>query len=93
MVLETKAKSMPVGFLDSKLMSMSSINQDRSYVVTYVTKASSRFSRKKLIMFAHNTIGHWILVVSIAKWKKALYFDLERSKVHDYSVLKEVLNE
>ena len=44
-------------------------------------------------MFAHNTGGHWILVVIIPKWNKALYFDSQRSKARDYSVLKEVINE
>jgi len=45
-------------------------------------------ARKKLIMFPHNTIGHWILVVIIPKWRKALYFDSQRSKACDHSVLK-----
>ena len=44
-------------------------------------------------MFAHNTGGHWILVVIIPKWNKALYFDSQRSNARDYSVLKEVINE
>ena len=84
---------MPVGFLDPKLMSMSSINQDRSYVVDYMSKALQKHARKKLIMFAHNTIGHWILVVIIPMLRKALYIDSERSNVHDHNMLKEALNE
>ena len=36
--METKAKSVPVGFLDPQMMSLSTMNQDRSYVVDYVTK-------------------------------------------------------
>ena len=56
-------------------------------------KTLHKFARKKLIMFAHNTGGHWILVVIIPKWNKALYFDSQRSKARDYSVLKEVINE
>ena len=44
-------------------------------------------------MFAHNTGGHWILVVIIPKWNKTLYFDSQMSKARDYSVLNEVINE
>ena len=58
MILETKAKSMPVGFLDPQMMSLSTINQDISYVVDYVTKALQKCARKRLIMFAHNIVGH-----------------------------------
>ena len=93
MIVETREKSVPVGFLDPELMSMSTMDQDRSYVVEYLGKTLHKFARKKLIMFAHNTGGHWILVVIIPKWNKALYFDSQRSKMRDYSVLKEVINE
>ena len=91
--METREKSVPVGFLDPELMSMSTMNQDTSYVVEYLGKVLQKFARKKLIMFAHNTGDHWILVVIIPKWNKALYFDSERSKARDYSVIEEVINE
>ena len=91
--METREKSVPVGFLDPELMSMSTIDQERSYVVEYLRKALHKFARKKLIMFAHNTGGHRILVVIIPKWNKALYFDSERSKARGYSVIEEVINE
>ena len=39
MIKEKKAKSVLVGFLDPQMMSLSTMNQDRSYVVDYVTKA------------------------------------------------------
>ena len=58
MIKETKEKSVPVGFLDLETMSMSTMNEDRSYVVDYMTKAMQKMARKKLIMFAHNTVGH-----------------------------------
>jgi hypothetical protein len=74
-------------------MSLATINLDRSYVVGYVTKALQKYAKKKLIMFARDTGGHWILVVIIPKWKKALYFDSERLKPCNHSVLKEVLTE
>ena len=91
--METKAKSVPVGFLDPQMMSLSTINQDRSYVVDYVTKALQKCARKRLIMFTHNIVGHWILVVIIPMLRKALYIDSERSNVHDHNMLKEALNE
>jgi hypothetical protein len=58
MIVETKAKSMPVGFLDPELMSLATISSDRSYVAGYVTKALQKYAKKKPIMFAHNTNGH-----------------------------------
>ena len=91
--METREKSVPVGFLDPKLMSISTMDQERSYVVEYLEKTLHKFARKKLIMFAHNTCGHWILVIIIPKWNKILYFDSQRFKARDYSVLKEVINE
>ena len=92
MIKETKEKSVPVGFLDLETMSMSTMNEDRSYVVDYMTKAMQKMARKKLIMFAHNTVGHWIVVI-IPKWRKALYFDSQRSKACDHNVLKQALDE
>ena len=93
MIVETRAKSVPVGFLDPELMSMSTMDQDRSYVVEYLGKALHKFARKKTYNVCTYTSDHWILVVIIPKWNKALYFYSERSKVRDYSVLKEVINE
>ena len=75
MIKETKEKSVPVGFLDPQMMSLSTMNQDRSYVVDYMTKTMQKLARKKLIMFAYNKVGHWILVFFIPKSRKALYFD------------------
>ncbi|CAL4933211.1 unnamed protein product [Urochloa decumbens] len=93
MIFEAKAKIVPVGFLDPELMSLSTITSDRSYVVNYVAKALQKYVKQKLIMFAHNTIGHWVLVVVIPKWKKVLYFDSLRTQARDHKQLKEVLNE
>ncbi|CAL4924945.1 unnamed protein product [Urochloa decumbens] len=93
MISETKARTVPVGFLDPELMSLSTITSDRSYVVNYVAKAMKKYVKKKLIMFAHNTIGHWVSVVVIPKWKKVLYFDSLRRQARDHKQLKEVLNE
>ena len=84
---------MPVGFLDPQMLSSSTINKDRSYVVDYVTNALLKYAMMKLIRFAHDIIDHWILVVIIPMLRKALYIDSERSNVHDHNMLKEALNE
>ncbi|CAN6356066.1 unnamed protein product [Urochloa humidicola] len=93
LILEIKEKSVPVGFFDPEMMSLSTITSNISYVVDYVTKAMHKYVKKKLIMFAHNTNGHWILVVIIPKWNKVLYFDSLRTKALDHKQLKGVLNE
>lgn len=92
--MESKAKALPVGFLDPELMSATNINSDKSYVVEYVTKALQYHAKKKMIMFAYNPGDHWLLVVLIPKWNKVLYFDsTSRSRGRDHKKLKEVLNE
>lgn len=58
MIVEAKAKSMPVAILDLELMTLTNINSNRSFVVDLVTRALEKNARKKLMMFAHNTIGH-----------------------------------
>ena len=93
MIAETKAKSVPVGFLDPEMMSVSALAFDRSFVVSHVAKIFGKFAKKKLIMFAHNSGGHWITVVIIPKFHKVLYFDSIRSKPLDLSSLKDVITE
>ena len=51
MIKETKAKSVPVGFLDPQMMSLSTMNQDRSYVVDYMTKAMQKMLGRNLSCF------------------------------------------
>ena len=48
MIVETREKSVPVGFLDPELMSMSTMDQEWSYVVEYLGKALHKFARKNL---------------------------------------------
>uniref|UniRef100_K3Y123 Ubiquitin-like protease family profile domain-containing protein n=1 Tax=Setaria italica TaxID=4555 RepID=K3Y123_SETIT len=93
MVVETKAKAVAVGFLDPELMSLSTITSNKSYVVEYVTKAFQHYAKKKMVIFAHNTGGHWISVVVIPKCSKAFYIDSLRGRGRDHSKLKDVLNE
>jgi len=90
---ETKSKAMPVGFLDPELMSLSNITSDKSYVADYLGRALNHYAKKEIIMFPHNPGGHWILVVIIPKWSKVLCFDSLRSKAHDHTLLKEVIDE
>ncbi|CAL4906881.1 unnamed protein product [Urochloa decumbens] len=93
MVRATKMKSLPVGFLDPEVMSLSTIRADKSYVLDYLAKAFKIFHKKECIMFAHNTIGHWILVAVIPKWGKLFYFDSIRAQAREHASLKEVINE
>lgn len=93
MVVETKAKSLPVGFLDPAVMSLSTMSSDKSYVVEYVAKAFRHYAKKDCIMFAHHLDGHWILVAVIPRWSKVLYFDSIRSRASGHSLLKEVIDE
>ena len=46
-----------------------------------------------LIMFAHNTGDHWLLVVVIPKWNKVVYLDSDKSKQRDHSSLKAMINQ
>ena len=56
--METREKSVPVGFLDPELMSMSTMDQDRSYVVEYLGKALHKFARKKTYNVCTYTSDH-----------------------------------
>lgn len=93
MIVETKEKVVPVGFLNPELISLSTVISNWSYVVEYLTKAFQHYAKKKMVMFAHNHAGHWILVAVIPKWNKVLYFGSLRARGRDHSKLKDVLNE
>lgn len=93
MITEAKEKALPVGFLDPQLLSVTAMEFDRSSMVDYVTRGLRIFAKKEYIMFGHNTGGHWILVVIIPKWDKALYLDSDRNRGRDHSLLKGVLDE
>ncbi|TVU42130.1 hypothetical protein EJB05_08521, partial [Eragrostis curvula] len=93
LIKETREKAMPVGFLDPEAMTLSTICDDKSYVVDYVTRAFGKYDKKKWIIFAHNPGNHWILIVVVPKWHKVLYFDSKRSSPRNHALLKDVLNE
>uniref|UniRef100_J3NCM6 Ubiquitin-like protease family profile domain-containing protein n=1 Tax=Oryza brachyantha TaxID=4533 RepID=J3NCM6_ORYBR len=92
MLMETKEKGLPIGFLDLEVMKLSTIRADMSYMVDYVRKAFQSFV-KEFIMFVHNPGDHWLLVVLIPKWGKVLYFDSQRTRPRDHTLLKDVLDE
>lgn len=93
MVVESKAKCLPAGFLDAEMMPLSTMESYKSYVVEYLTKAFHHVAKKDCIMFAHNVGAHWISLVIIPKWRKVLYFNSIRSRASDHTLLKEVINE
>uniref|UniRef100_J3MSK9 Ubiquitin-like protease family profile domain-containing protein n=1 Tax=Oryza brachyantha TaxID=4533 RepID=J3MSK9_ORYBR len=70
MLMETKQKGLPIGFLDPEVMILSTSRVDKSYMVDYVRKAFRSFVKDEFIMFAHNPGDHWLLVVLIPKWGK-----------------------
>jgi hypothetical protein len=97
LVVEAKAKDIPVGFLDPQLMSLDSIKLDRAAVLKYVQKAFTKYTKKEYIMFAYNSGGlaggHWIVVIVIQKWNKVIYLDSNKSGNHDFSMLKLLIDE
>ncbi|CAL4993902.1 unnamed protein product [Urochloa decumbens] len=93
MIVEAKAKALPMGFLDPEVLSLSTMSSDKSYVVDYLTKALKHFEKKNCIIFSHNTNGHRMLVVVVPRWGKVLYFDSIRSQLREHTLLIEVINE
>jgi amino-acid N-acetyltransferase len=73
----------------------SNIRCNESAVVDYVKSVFNHYAKEpdSLIMFAHNTGDHWLLVVVIPKWNNVLYLDSDRSKQRDHSSLKVVINQ
>jgi amino-acid N-acetyltransferase len=93
LVVEAKAKNIPVGFLDPQLMSLDNIKFDRAAVLHYVQKAFTKYTKKDYIMFAYNSSKHWIVVIVIQKWDKVIYLDSNKSGDHDFSMLKLLIDE
>jgi amino-acid N-acetyltransferase len=93
LVVEAKAKDIPVGFLDPQLMSLDNIKYDRVAVLRYVQKAFTKYTSKEYIMFAYNSANRWIVVIVIQKWDKVIYLDSNRSGNHDFSMLKLLIDE
>ncbi|TVU40529.1 hypothetical protein EJB05_13996, partial [Eragrostis curvula] len=93
MIKEARAKSFSVGFLDPEVMTLSTICDDKSYVVDYVTRAFGKYAKKKCIMFAHNPENHWILIAIVPEWHKVLFLDSYRSSPRNHAMLKDVIDE
>lgn len=95
MAQTVREDGLPVAILDPQMFSRSCIRSNESFVVDYVKSAFNHYAMEadSVIMFAHNTGGHWLLVVIIPKWKKVLYLDSDRSKQRDHALLKSVINQ
>ena len=93
MVVETKKKTAPMGYLDPALMSLTMLESSQSFMVDYLANGFQHYAKNKMVMFAHNHAGHWIYVVIILKYNKILYFDSLRSQKFDHASLKNVINE
>ena len=82
MVQKVMEDGLPVGIMEPQVFLKSNIRCNESAVVDYVKSVFNRYAKERdsLIMFAHNTGDHWLLVVVIPKWNKVVYLDSDRSK-------------
>ncbi|TVU33801.1 hypothetical protein EJB05_15609 [Eragrostis curvula] len=82
---KVQIENKPVAVLDPQCMSFSVIEKERSFTISYVEKALSlaNFSKKKYLMFACNTGGHWIAVVLSIKWCTVWYIDSMKGNKFD----------
>ena len=65
--VEARAKDVPVGISDPDPLSIKTMNPDRGYSVDYLEYCLRKYVKKKLVMFAHNCGGHWIVVIIVQK--------------------------
>ena len=79
LVVEARTKQAPVGFLDPESLNSTMITHSRSFCVDYMIRAYQLYAKKRMIMFVHNTGGHWIAVVILLRHTRVLYFDSLRS--------------
>ncbi|KAL6654028.1 hypothetical protein ACP70R_007493 [Stipagrostis hirtigluma subsp. patula] len=96
MILETKKKSQPVGFLDPQVLSLSSIEDQRDYAKSYVARQLSHYAASKeceYVMVPYNDAEHWILVLICLKRNLVLYLDSAISENRDFSILTGLLDE
>ncbi|KAL6654638.1 hypothetical protein ACP70R_008103 [Stipagrostis hirtigluma subsp. patula] len=96
MILETKKKSQPVGFLDPQVLSLSSIEDQRDYAKSYVARQLSHYAANKdyeYVMVPYNHAEHWILVLICLKRNLVLYLDSAISENRDFSILTGLLDE
>ena len=68
LIVEVRAKDVPVGIMDPDPMSIKIMNTDRGYSVDYLEYCLRKYAKKKFVMFAHNCGGHWIAVIIARMW-------------------------
>ncbi|KAJ1273962.1 hypothetical protein BS78_05G026300 [Paspalum vaginatum] len=92
MVQKINKQQIPVAILDPEMMSIVVMETEKKASVDYLAKALAWYSRKEYITFFHDNGNHWVLVVIIPKWNKVLYLDSLISQLHDFNLLKGVIN-
>ena len=68
LIIEARAKDVPVGIIDLDLVLIKTINTDRGYSVDYLEYCLKKYAKKKFEMFVHNCGVHWIAFIVIPKW-------------------------
>ena len=58
LIVEARAKDVPVGIIDPDPVSIKTINTDRRYSVGYLEYCLRKYAKKNLVMFAHNCGRH-----------------------------------
>ena len=67
MIQETR-KNEPFRFLDPQNLTISLVEQQKEFVVEYVAREMSHFSKMDYLIATHNPGGYWILLVIAPKW-------------------------
>ena len=84
---------MHVGIIDPDPVSIKTINTNRGYSVDYLEYCLRKYVKKKLVMFAHNCGGHWIVVIIARMWQKVIYLDSNRGKKSDLTLIKSTIDQ
>ena len=92
MLTEARSSKSPIGFLDPRLVAIDTINEDASFVENYITKALLAHHDKEFVLMPYNEHFHWILIVIIPKWNKAIYLDSLSKNKSKYTAIAEILD-
>ena len=68
LIIEARAKDVPVGIIDLDLVLIKTINTDRGYSVDYLEYCLWKYAKKEFVMFAHKCGGHCIAVIIARMW-------------------------
>ena len=92
MLTEARSSKSPIGFLDPRLVAIDTINEDASFIESYITSTLLAHCDKEFVLMPYNEHFHWILIVLIPKWNKAIYVDSLSKKKSKYTAIAEILD-